>query len=60
MKLEYLILKKYEHLQIAFVEDTRYLVQCMQNFSLKAESITYEALLLFSFFTIRTPKNEHV
>lgn len=60
MKLEYLILKKYEHLQKAFVEDQRYLVQCMQNFSTEAESITYEALLLFSFFTIRTSTNEHV
>jgi hypothetical protein len=32
----------------------------MQNFSTEAESITYEALLLFSFFTLRPSSNIHV
>lgn len=60
MKLEYEILEQHEDLQAAFVENPQYLCQCMQNFSAFSESITYEALLLMSFFLIRKPQNENV
>lgn len=60
MKLEYEILEQHENLQAAFCENSRYLVQCMQNFSTLTESITYEALLLFSFFLIRKTQNKNV
>ena len=53
MKLEYEILTKHEDLQKAFSENENYLVECMQNLTQDTDSITYEALLLLSFFIIR-------
>lgn len=60
MKLEYEILLKHEHLQAAFSENEKYLVQCMQNLTEEQDSVTYEALLLLSFFCVRKVSNSKV
>ena len=60
MKLEYEILTKHVELMRAFGENEKYLVQTMQNLTDDANSITYEALLLLSFFVMRPVKNDQV
>jgi hypothetical protein len=60
MKLEYEILQKYETLQVAFSENELYLKECMLNLQQDSDSITYEALLLLSYFVFRNVKNQTV
>ena len=60
MKLEYEILSQHVELMRAFGENEKYLVQAMQNMTDDANSITYEALLLLSFFVMRPVKNDQV
>lgn len=60
MKLEYEILLGHDKLQEAFIQSQKYLVQCMEHFSLDSESITYEAILLFSLFVLSQQKKEEI